>query len=101
MQPKNRVPTHPGEMLLEEFLKPAGITQKSFAEHIGVTRAALSETVKGKRSVTVKTAQLLSMALGTTPQFWLNLQQAHDLATAPKLRRKVRAIDLQLKAATK
>jgi len=81
-------------MLLEEFLKPSGITQKAFAEHIGITRAALSEIIKGKRSVTVRTAQLLSMALGTTPEFWLNLQQCYDLAAAPNSGKRISVINL-------
>lgn len=80
MLPENRIPTHPGEILLEEFLKPLGLTQVAFAEHIGVPLQRVNEIVRGKRGVTPETAWLLSQALGTTPQFWLNLQSAHDLA---------------------
>ena len=72
-------PSHPGEMLLEEFLKPMGMTQVAFAEHIGVSFKRVNEVVMGKRSVTPETAWLLSQALGTTPQFWMNLQTTYDL----------------------
>ena len=85
MLPKNRVPSHPGEVLLEEFLRPLGLTQVAFAEHIGVSVQRINELVRGKRGVTPDTAWLLSQALDTTPEFWLNLQAAHDLArTRPR-----------------
>lgn len=79
MLPENRISTHPGEILLEEFLKPLGITQVEFARHIGVPVQRVNEIVRGKRGVTPQTAWLFSQALGTTPQFWLNLQNAYDL----------------------
>ncbi len=72
-------PTHPGEMLLEEFLKPMGLTQSAFAEHIGVSFKRVNEIVNGRRAVTPQTAWLFSQALGTTPQFWMNLQTTYDL----------------------
>ena len=78
--PENRIPTHPGEMLLEEFLKPMGLTQVAFAEHIGVPVQRVNEIVRGKRGVTAETAWLFSEALGTTPEFWMNLQSGYDLA---------------------
>ncbi len=81
MQPTNRVPTHPGEILREEFLVPLGQTQVALAEHIGVSVQRVNELVRGKRGVTPETAWLLSQAFGTTPEFWLNLQAAHDLAS--------------------
>jgi addiction module HigA family antidote len=93
MLPKHRTPTHPGEILLEEFLKPLGVTQVAFAEHIGVSVQRVNELIRGKRGVTPETAWLLAQALGTTPQFWVNLQTNHDLAanrprkTIRKLRR--------------
>lgn len=77
----NRVPTHPGEVLLEEFLRHLGLTQVAFARHLGVPIQRVNEIIKGKRGVTSETAWLLSQALGTTPQFWMNLQSAYDLAT--------------------
>lgn len=79
MLPEHRIPTHPGEVLLEEFLQPLGLTQVGFARHIGVPVQRVNEIVKGKRGVTSETAWLLAQALGTTPQFWMNLQSAHDL----------------------
>jgi addiction module HigA family antidote len=87
MLPKNRIPTHPGEILLEEFLRPLGITQVRFARHIEVSVQRVNELVRGKRGVSPDTAWLLSQALNTTPEFWLNLQAAYDLArTRPRRR---------------
>ncbi|MCP3904145.1 MAG: HigA family addiction module antidote protein [Planctomycetes bacterium] len=80
MLPSNRLPTHPGVVLLEEFLGPLGVTQVAFAEHIGVSVQRVNEVVRGKRGVTPETAWLFSQALGTTPEFWINLQANHDLA---------------------
>ncbi len=79
MLPKNRVPTHPGEILLEEFLVPMKVSQVAFAEHIGVPTQRVNEIVRGKRGVTPETAWLFSEALGTSPEFWLNLQINYDL----------------------
>jgi addiction module HigA family antidote len=92
MLPKNRIPTHPGEVLIEEFLKPLGITQSAFAEHIGVPLQRVNEIARARRGVTPETAWLLGGALGTSPQFWLNLQTAHDLALSRPTRtvRRVR-----------
>ena len=87
MLPTNRVPTHPGEVLLEEFLKPLGVTQVALAEHLEVPVQRINELVRGKRGVTPETAWLLAGALGTSPDFWVNLQSAHDLAaTRPSKR---------------
>jgi len=80
MQPENRVPTHPGEILREEFLIPLGQTQVALAEHIGVPLQRINELVRGKRGITPETAWLLAQALNTTPEFWLNLQASYDLA---------------------
>ena len=91
MLPKNRIPTHPGEVLLEEFLRPLGLTQVAFAEHIGVSVQRVNEIVRGKRGVTPDTAWLFAQALDTTPEFWLNLQAAHDLALA-RPRRRIRRV---------
>ncbi len=79
MLPKNRVPTHPGEILLEEFLVPMNVSQVAFAEHIGVPTQRVNEIVRGKRGVTPETAWLFAEALGTSPEFWLNLQTNYDL----------------------
>ena len=80
MIPKNRIPTHPGEILLEEFLKPLNLTQVQLASHIGVPVQRINEIVRGKRGVTPDTAWLFSQAFGRTPEFWINLQANHDLA---------------------
>ena len=80
MLPKSRIPTHPGEMLLEEFLKPMGVSQRKFAEHIHVSAVRLNELIRGKRGITPDTAWRLSQALGTRPEVWMSLQAAHDLA---------------------
>lgn len=83
-QPAN--PFHPGEILFEEFLCPAGMTQVAFAEKLGWTRARLSELIRGKRGVTADAALDLADALGTSPKLWMNLQATYDLAQALKRR---------------
>jgi len=83
--PKN--PIHPGEILLEEFLKPAGETQAAFAERIGWTRARLNELIKGKRGVTADAALDLAEVLGTSSRLWMNLQATWDLDQAKRRRR--------------
>src|SRR4051812_35527595 len=92
MIPENRIPTHPGEVLLEEFLKPMQLTQVMFAKHIGVPTQRINEIVNGKRGITPETAWLFAEALGTTPEFWMNLQSNHDLA---KKRPKRQVVQLQ------
>jgi antitoxin HigA-1 len=77
--PAERPPTPPGEMLLEEFLKPLGLTQADFADRIGVSYVRLNEIINGRRGITPSTALRLAKALGTTPDFWLNSQIAIDL----------------------
>lgn len=77
--PKNRPPTHPGEMLLEEFVKPFNITQTKLAQKMGVSYPRLNEIIKGRRSVTPDTALRLSQVLGMSADFWLGLQQDWDL----------------------
>ena len=76
--PKQRPPTHPGEMLLEEFLKPLGISQSEFAIRLGVSYPRLNEIVRGRRSVTPDTALRLVRVLGMPADFWLGLQQDWD-----------------------
>ena len=87
MIPENRIPTHPGLTLSQEFLVPLGISQVAFAAHLGVPVQRINELVRAKRGITPQTAWLLSQALNTTPEFWINLQAAYDLArsrpTAP------------------
>lgn len=80
MIPSNRVATHPGVILLKEFLEPLGLSQKAVATHIGIPVQRINEIVKGKRGVSPDTAWLLSAAFNTSPEFWLNLQSTHDLS---------------------
>ena len=80
--PKNRAPTHPGEMLLEEFLKPMGITQSDFAVRLGVSFPRLNEIIKGRRGVTPDTALRLARVLGMSAEFWLGLQLDWELWNA-------------------
>jgi addiction module HigA family antidote len=82
MIPRNRAATHPGEILMKEFLGPMGVSQVAFAAHIGVPVQRVNEIVRRKRGITPQTAWLLSQALETTPDFWLNLQSAFDLSTS-------------------
>ena len=77
--PKDRGPTSPGEMLLEEFLKPFGMTQVELAGRIRVPYVRVNELVNGKRRVTPSTALRLAKVFGTSPEFWLNGQLALDL----------------------
>ena len=82
MIPSNREATHPGVILLKEFLEPLGITRKAFAAHVGIPIRRVNEIVRGRRGVTPETAWLLSEALRTSPEFWLNLQAIHDLSAS-------------------
>jgi addiction module HigA family antidote len=82
--PTNGPPTHPGEMLLEEFLKPLDMTQTALAEHIQVPINRVNEIIKGKRGITVDTALRLGRLFGMDPQFWLNLQLGWDLYHAQR-----------------
>ena len=77
--PTDREPTHPGVVLLEEFLKPMGISQKRLAKAIKVPYQRVNEIVNGKRSITVSTALRLAKFFNTTPDFWLNLQLKWDM----------------------
>lgn len=80
MIPENRIPTHPGVILSQEFLAPLGLSQVAFAAHLGVPVQRINELIRGKRGITPQTAWLLSQALNTTPELWINLQAAYDLA---------------------
>lgn len=79
-------PFHPGEILLEEFLAPKGVTQTEFAQSLGWTRTRLNELIKGKRGISANSALDLAEALGTTPKLWMNLQATYDLSEAVKRR---------------
>lgn len=71
----------PGEILLEEFLNPLGISQYKLAKTIGKPQSAISDIVNGRRAISTEMAVLLSRALGTTPQFWLNLEMTYQIKT--------------------
>jgi addiction module HigA family antidote len=92
MLPKFRKPIHPGTILWEEFLLPRNITQQEFVNHLGGTwtQPKLSAIIHGKRAVTEAIALDLADALGTTSQFWINLQNAVNLWHAMRNRRKVK-----------
>ena len=90
MLPKNRPPTAPGEMLLEEFLRPRGVTQVELASRMGVPIQRVNTIVNGKRGVTAETAILLAEALDTTPEFWMGLQADYDLWHALRKRAAVK-----------
>jgi len=79
MTNKNLPPIHPGEILLEEFLRPMGISQYRLAKDIGVSPRRINEIVHGKRAITADTALRLGRFFGMAPQFWLNLQNRYDL----------------------
>lgn len=80
MIPAKRTATHPGEILLREYIQPLGLSRKSLADHIGIPVQRVNEIVRGKRGVSPDTAWLFSEAFNTTPEFWLNLQAIHDLS---------------------
>ena len=82
MIPTNRIPTHPGKILKEEFLDELGVSQVAFSAHIKVPVQRINEIVRGKRGITSETAWLLAQSLETTPEFWLNLQTQYDLEIA-------------------
>lgn len=71
----------PGEILLEEFLEPLGISQYRLAKAIGKPQSAISDIVRGRRAITPEIAWLLGKALGTTPEFWTSLQATYSLKT--------------------
>lgn len=80
---KNKMPpVHPGELLLEDFLKPENITAYGLAKAIGVPAPRIYEIVKGRRAITADTALRLAKALGTSPELWLNMQAHYDLEMA-------------------
>ena len=84
MLPKHRRPTHPGEILLKEFLEPMGISQVAFATSLGIPVQRINTLINGKRGMTAETALLLAGKLRTTPEFWMNLQNAWDLYKAAR-----------------
>jgi addiction module HigA family antidote len=81
MIPQNRITTHPGTILLKEYLEPMELTQKELANHLNIPIQRINEIVRGKRGVSADTAWLLSKAFNTSPEFWLNLQAMYDLSS--------------------
>src|SRR5687768_8149681 len=99
--PADRQPTHPGEMLREEFLEPMNLTQKQLADSIQVPYQRINEIVSGKRGVTPSTALRLAKYFGMSPDFWLNLQMKFDLYSAQKKEREVLTRIKQMKQSTR
>ena len=95
---QKRLRAHPGEVLREEFLAPLGVSRNRLSREAGLALSAVSAIAAGRRSVTAETALRLSRYFGTTPEFWLNLQAAHDLSRARatlggRVEREVRPIN--------
>jgi len=87
--PTNRIPTHPGEMLLEEFLNPMGISQKDLAETIHVPYPRINEIINGRRGITPSPALRLAKFFNMSADFWMNLQLRWDLYFAQQDENKV------------
>ena len=92
-------PLHPGEVLMEEYLKPLGVSQNKLALHMRVPAQRISEIIKGKRAITADTAVRLAKVIGTTPEFWLSLQMDYDLqmtirSEGERINREVEAISV-------
>jgi len=88
MLPKFRIATHPGTILQEEFLEPMGLTQAKLAQSLRIPLNRVNEMVRGKRGITPQSALLLASYFKNSPEFWMNLQTAHDLSRAREDMRK-------------
>ncbi|MHB8067177.1 MAG: HigA family addiction module antitoxin [Desulfobaccales bacterium] len=86
MAVQKMAPVHPGEILLEEYLKPLNISQNKLGRDLGVPAQRINDIIRGKRAITVDTALRLARYFRTTPQFWLNLQARYDLEMAAETR---------------
>lgn len=100
MAAKKLHPTMPGEMLLEEFLKPLSISQYRLAKDIGVAQIRISQIIKGTRTITPDTALRFARYFGNTPEFWMNLQSGYDLKIArlqldKKIKKEVKPLKLK------
>jgi addiction module HigA family antidote len=80
--PTHRIATHPGEVLLEDYVKPLGLVQATLARELGISTNRLNELVNGKRGITADTALRLAQRFKTSPEFWMNLQSAYELTEA-------------------
>lgn len=101
MRMKKMPPIHPGEILLEEFLEPMGISQYKLSKDISVPPRRINEIVQGKRSISADTALRLSRYFGLSERFWLNLQSRYDLEVEKdkldaRLEKEVRVLSLQV-----
>jgi antitoxin HigA-1 len=92
MLPKYREPTHPGVMLLKEFLTPLNMSQKKFAACLGWTYTRLNEIINGRRGISADSALTLADAFNMEPEFWLNLQRDWDLWHANRKHKKIKSI---------
>ncbi len=88
MLPNSRTATHPGTILEEEFLRPMGLSQAKLARSLRIPLNRVNEMVRGKRGITPQSALLLAAYFGNSPEFWMNLQTAHDLTQARAEMRK-------------
>ena len=86
--PKNRITTHPGEVLLEDFLRPLDLSQSALARHIDRPVQVINEIVRGKRGISPEMAILLGQALDTTAEFWVNLNAMYELSAAVQKRER-------------
>ncbi len=91
---KLKFAVHPGRILNEEFMEPMGLSAIALARHIGVPRTRIERLVRGETAMTVDTAARLAAAFGTTAAFWMNLQTAFDLQTAPPVKGVKRIVAL-------
>jgi len=97
MSPRKMPPVHPGEILLEEFLKPLGVSQYRLAKDVSVPPRRINEIVHGSRAITADTALRLARFFGTSERFWLNLQTRYDLEKekdrlGDRLKREIRVL---------
>ncbi len=92
MDPKNKPPNHPGEILYNDFLEPLELSQKQFAEHLGWTYPRLNEIINMRRGVTADSALAFAEAFGMEPEFWLNLQIQWDIWHARQTHIRVKLI---------
>ncbi|MCC8108777.1 MAG: HigA family addiction module antidote protein [Planctomycetes bacterium] len=98
MLPNNRIVVHPGQMLLEGYLEPMGLSQAEFARQTGIPAPAVSEIIMGKRRVSSRLAIILGDALGTGPEFWIRLQADHDFTRDREKMRRLKKLPKPVKS---
>ncbi len=99
MAAKRQLPIHPGEILMEEFMKPLGISQNQLARDLKVPPRRINQIVNGKRAVTADTALRLARYFGTSPQLWMGLQDDYELDVAEEEKSEIIAKEVQARAA--